>query len=390
MIKYGEMTTKKNNIQYFIDKLLKSINIKLKPYNISITKNKSRMYIFYDNKHESIIIQNLKNIPGMHSFVICEKISTDFEKIKECALNLIKKEKFKTFKVETKRAYKNFFYDSMKVSELVGEYILDNIANISVDVHNPQIILNIEIRNANETYIYTNEVKGLGGYPCGIQGKGLLMLSGGIDSPVAGFYSIKKGIDIDCVYFEALPHTSIQARNKVIELTKILKKYNTNINLYIVPFTKIQEAIYKNIDNTYMITIMRRMMYRIASEFSKKINADIIINGESIGQVASQTLKSINVVNEVTNIPIIRPLACLDKLDIIKISKDIGAYDISIMPYEDCCTIFVPKHPIIYPSLDKCLLYESYINYNELINDAINNILKIDIDKINSEYNKLL
>ena len=220
-------------------------------------------------------------------------------------------------------------------------------------------------------YIYTNEIKGSGGYPVGIQGKGILMLSGGIDSPVAGYLALKRGIDIDCLYFDSPPHTSIEAKNKVIELANILNQYSGNIKLLVVPFTKLQEAIYKNVPSEYNITILRRMMYRIATNISNKYK--VLINGESIGQVASQTLTSINVINSVTNFPIIRPVACLDKLEIIQIAKKIGTYETSILPFEDCCTIFVPKHPVINPKLEKCLEYEKF-NYQELIDECINNI----------------
>ena len=201
---------------------------------------------------------------------------------------------------------------------------------------------------------------------------------------------MKRGIVIDCVYFEAIPHTSIEARNKVVELTKKLLEYTNNINLYVVPFTEIQEAIYKNVTPDYCITIMRRMMYRIMEKLVKKLGAHVIINGESIGQVASQTLTSMEVINNVTNIPVIRPVACLDKLEIISISEKIDTYNISILPYEDCCTVFVPRHPVINPSLEKSINEENKINYDELINKAIDNILTVSLNEKVNEYEGLL
>lgn len=390
MIKYGELSTKKDNIRVFIDKLLKNIKFKLNEYNISITHSKIRMYIFINELDENEIVNKLKEVSGIHSIVVCYKIDSDIEDIKIKSLELLKQSKFKSFRVTTNRAYKPFIYDSMTCSKMIGSYILDNISNIKVDLHNPELTLNVEIRNSKETYIYTNEIKGLNGYPAGTNGKGLLMLSGGIDSPVAGFLALKKGIDIDCIYFESIPHTSIEARNKVISLAKILNNYGGNIYMHIVPFTKLQEEIYKNINNNYAITIMRRMMYRITEKVATNINAKVIINGESIGQVASQTLSSINAINSVTSMPIIRPVSCLDKLEIIAISKKINTYDISILPYEDCCTIFVPKHPSINPSISKCDTYENSINYELLIDECIQNIEKICIRKINSEYSDLL
>ena len=389
MIKYGELSTKKDNIKVFVEKLCNNIKKKLKDYDITITKNKVRMFIDIKENDENEIVKKLQEVFGIYSIVICYKVNETIEDINKESYELLKRISFKTFKVETNRANKNFKYNSMEVSKLVGAHILKNIPKIKVDVHNPDVILSVEIRN-DYTYIYTSEIKGLGGYPTGIQGKGLLMLSGGIDSPVAGYLANKRGVDIDCIYYESPPHTSIDAKNKVITLAKKLSKYGSNINLYVIPFTKIQEEIYKNIDSTYMITIMRRMMYRIAEKVAKKIKANIIINGESIGQVASQTLTSMYVINNVSNMPVIRPVACLDKLEIIEIAKKINTYDTSILPYEDCCTIFVPKHPVINPNLSKCIYYETLINYDELIEECINNMEKISIKEYNTQNQKLL
>ena len=389
MIKYGELTTKKDNLKVFVDKLYNNVNNKLKDYDVVITKNKVRMFIDIKDYDENEIISKLNEVFGIHSIVVCYKTEKNLDKIIYDSVNLLKKSKFNTFKVETNRADKTFPYNSIEISKLVGAGILKNIPNIKVDVHNPEITLHIEIR-LEYSYIYTKEIKGLGGYPTGIQGKGLLMLSGGIDSPVAGFLANKRGIDIDCIYFDSPPHTSIEAKNKVITLAKKLTKYGSNINLYVVPFTELQEEIYKNIDSTYMITIMRRMMYRIATLVAKKTKSKVIINGESIGQVASQTLTSMYVINNVTNMPIIRPVSCLDKLEIIEIAKKIDTYETSIIPFEDCCTIFVPKHPVINPNLDKCIEYESLIDYNNMIDKAINNIEKIEVKKYKIVENKLL
>lgn len=389
MIKYGELTTKKDNLKVFIDKLYNNVNNKLKGYDIVISKNKVRMFIDIKNYDENEIVNKLKEVFGIHSIVVCYKVEKSLDSIISESIELLSNSNFKSFKVETNRADKSFEYDSMQVSKLVGASILKHIPNIKVDVHNPNIILHIEIRT-DYSYIYTSEIRGLGGYPTGIQGKGLLMLSGGIDSPVAGFLANKRGIDIDCIYYDSPPHTSVGAKNKVITLAKKLTKYGSNINLYIVPFTRLQEEIYKNIDPTYMITIMRRMMYRIAEIVAKNNKSKIIINGESIGQVASQTLTSMYVINNVTNMPVIRPVACLDKLEIIDIAKKIDTYETSILPFEDCCTIFVPKHPIINPNLNKCIEYEKRINYEELIEQAINGILKINVSNYEFVDNELL
>ena len=242
MIKYGELSTKKDNIKVFVEKLFNNIKKKLKDYDITITKNKVRMFIDIKENDENEIVKKLQEVFGIYSIVICYKVNETIEDINKESYELLKRISFKTFKVETNRANKNFKYNSMEVSKLVGAHILKNIPNIKVDVHNPDVILSIEIRN-DYTYIYTSEIKGLGGYPTGIQGKGLLMLSGGIDSPVAGYLANKRGVDIDCIYYESPPHTSIDAKNKVITLAKKLSKYGSNINLYVIPFTKIQEDI---------------------------------------------------------------------------------------------------------------------------------------------------
>ena len=215
------------------------------------------------------------------------------------------------------------------------------------------------------------------------------MLSGGIDSPVAGYLSLKRGVDIDCLYFESPPHTSENAKNKVLELARILNTFSGNVKVHIVPFTKIQETIYKNVPDNYIITIMRRMMYRIAERFAFLEKQKILINGESIGQVASQTLTSMCVINEVVNIPVIRPVACFDKLEIIEIAKKIGTYETSILPYEDCCTIFLPKHPVIHPVKEKCIEYEKKFPYEDLIEETIKEIKTITVSNI-EKRNELL
>ena len=370
LIKYGELTTKKSNRNFFINILEKNIKNLLSDYNVKIIKDRVRMFIYTDKIDE--VIKKLKKVFGIHGIVICNKVDTNTDVILNKSLEIISKEQGKTFKVFTKRADKDFPIHSMDMNTLIATKILKN-TNLKVDVHNPDISLFVEIRE-QYTYIYTNEIKGSGGYPVGIQGKGLLMLSGGIDSPVAGYLSIKRGVDIDCLYFESPPHTSLNAKNKVIKLASIINNYSGNIKVHVVPFTEIQEAIYKNIPDSYIITIMRRMMYRIADKYSKKIKANVIINGESIGQVASQTLTSMSVINSVTNMPIIRPVACLDKLEIIELAKKINTYETSILPYEDCCTIFLPKHPVINPTLEKAIQYENRFNFNELIDKCISNI----------------
>ena len=385
LIKYGELTTKKANRKMFIKLLAKNIKNLLNNIEYTIRFDRVRMYIECDDV--DLVLSKIKNVFGIHGIVVCHRVNTNIDDIKNKVYELLSKESFKTFKVNTKRADKSFEIHSMDFNNLMGGFVLKNF-DCKVDVHNPDILITIEIRN-DGTYIYTNEIKGLGGYPVGVQGKGLLMLSGGIDSPVAGYLALKRGVDLECLYFESPPHTSLEAKNKVIKLASIINKYSGNIKVNIVPFTKLQEAIYKNVKEDYAITIMRRMMYRIAEKVLLKHKCKVIINGESIGQVASQTLTSMSVINSVTNIPVIRPCACMDKLEIIDISRNIDTYETSILPYEDCCTIFLPDHPVINPDIDKCLLYESRFNYEELVNECVDNIEVIsNLD--NDNYDELL
>ena len=394
LIKYGELTTKKSNRKFFINTLYNNILKKLKDLDVVISKDISRMYIEYDSINENLVLKRIGEIFGIHAYEIAYKVETDkdniLDTIKEVLSSNIDNNNY-TFKVETKRSYKKFSMDSMECNHFFGSFVLKNFSNLKVDVHNPNIVVHVEIRE-KYSYVYLNEYKGIGGYPVGTLGRGLLMLSGGIDSPVAGYLALKRGIKLDLVYFEAIPHTSLEARNKVIELSKKLSIYGGEKRLIIVPFPKFQETIYQNVDGNYSITIMRRMMYRIMEKLALRFKGLVIINGESIGQVASQTLTSMNVINSVTNIPVIRPVACFDKLEIIELSKKIDTYDISILPYEDCCTVFVPRHPVINPVLSECIKMESKFDYEALIDEIMQNlnIIKINEDMDKDKYSDLL
>ena len=384
LIKYGELTTKKDNRKFFIKTLRNNILNKLSDYDIVVTDDYYRMFIEVNEDDIDSITSKLKCIFGIHEIAVCYKDeNVTEEEIKKVSLMVMKEEDFCTFKVETKRSDKSFPIKSIDMNNIIGSLVLKNI-ECKVDVHNPDIILNIEIRREG-FYVYTKGIKCLGGYPVGTLGRGLLMLSGGIDSPVAGYMTIKRGVELYYLSFESRPHTSIEARNKVRELARKLEKYNTNGKLMVVNFTKIQETIYKNLDTTYLITIMRRMMYRIAERVAKKNKCLAIVNGESVGQVASQTLSSMIAVNDVTSYPILRPLCSFDKLDIIEISKKIDTYDISILPYEDCCTVFVPRHPVINPNLKHIYNEESKIDFDTLIDEAVNTIEVVDLKETKSD-----
>lgn len=390
LIKYGELTTKKGNRNFFVKMLAHNIEEKLEEEHCTIVKDFSRMCISFEEEELSNILKKLNMIFGIHAYHVAYQIPSDWEEIQRVTLEIMKQEQFRTFKVETSRSDKKFPLASMEISKKLGAVILKNIPDIQVDVHHPDVLCQVEV-HASETYIYTNAYQGLGGYPVGTQPKALLMLSGGIDSPVAGYLAMKRGVKIDAVYFEAIPHTSLEAREKVITLTKKLVHYTNKINLHIIPFTELQEAIYKNCDPTYCITIMRRMMYRIMTELAKRHKALAIVNGESIGQVASQTLTSMSVINQVTTMPVIRPVSCLDKLEIIDIAKKIDTYETSILPFEDCCTVFVPKHPVIHPSLETAQKMEETFDYQSMIEKILKNVKTIVIrDEEDHTYDDLL
>lgn len=388
IIKYGELTTKKDNINFFINALRDNIKKSLKDIDNKIIYDHGRMFIETSNYED--VLNILKKTFGIHEINIGYKLKTNsLEEINAELLNLLKDKEFKTFKVTTKRSDKSYPINSMEISRKVGGTILKNISNIEVDVHNPNLEINIEIRK-NEAYIYFEKIKGIGGYPVGTLGKGLLMLSGGIDSPVAGYLAMKRGIKLECIYFDSPPHTSKEALNKVKELASILSTYQNDIKLHIIHFTEIQEQIYKNCPKEYMITIMRRQMYRIAELLARRENCKCIINGESIGQVASQTLTSISTINEVITTPVIRPVCCLDKLEIIDIAKKIDTYETSILPYEDCCTIFVPEHPVINPERKLARTYEEAFDFRTLNLQSVKNKNTIKLPEEKSEFSNIL
>jgi len=388
VIRYAELSTKKSNIALFLKQLKTNVAFVLDEYKPTIYFDKGRMFV--ETTYIDECVDKLKYVPGIQGILIAYKINTNIDEIKSTTLELLKEKEFKTFKVSTKRSDKDFPITSMDFSKEMGAHILKNINDLKVDVNNPDIEVKIEIRKDN-TYIYLDEIKGLGGYPVASLGKGLLLLSGGIDSPVAGYLAIKRGIKLEALYFAAPPHTSLDAQKKVEDLARKLAKYNNNINLHVINLTEIEEALYKDVPRDYLITILRRMMYRIAEKVAYKNKCKCLVNGESVGQVASQTLTSISVINEVTKMPVIRPVVCFDKLDIIDIAKQIGTYEISILPFIDCCTIFVPKHPVINPELDKAIEYEKLIDYEAMIDRAIKSdeVIKIKANE-NNKYSDLL
>ena len=385
IIKYGELNTKKDNINYFIKALRNDLNNKI---DNDVEYDHGRMIIFGQTNDK--VKDALNKTFGIHEYEIGYKLETNnIDTISLELVKLVKERNFNTFKVSTKRSDKSYEMNSMEISKHLGGAVLRNIPGKKVDVSTPDLLINVEIRK-DYSLIYFDKEKGLGGYPLGTLGKGMLMLSGGIDSPVAGYLAMKRGVRLECVYFDSPPHTSKEALNKVLTLAEKLSDYSNYIKVHIIHFTDIQEAIYKNCPKEYMITIMRRCMYRIAEMLAHRENCKCIVNGESIGQVASQTLTSMNAINEVVKIPVIRPVCCLDKLEIIDIAKKIGTYETSILPYEDCCTIFVPEHPAINPEKELAREYEEKFDYNALIKEAIKTKETITLPRKEEEFDNIL
>lgn len=383
LIHFGELSTKGLNKKRFIQQLAKNIRHSLKAQALvgTVQTDRDHLYILFDEPTDILpYVDILQRISGIQKITPVLRCELDINKIKEAALTLAKEQEFETFKVACRRANKAFPLDSFGVMREVGGFLLVSLKTKKVDVHNPDLTLNIEIR---DDYAYLSFVNypGCGGYPLGTNGKVLHLLSGGIDSPVAAYLLLRRGILVEMIHFAAPPYTSERVVDKLTSLMKKLNLYQARIRLHIIPFTDLQLSIYKHAAEPYCITIMRRMMMRISSRLADKLGLPAISTGESIGQVASQTLNSMKVINEVTNTPIIRPLAVFDKLEIIKISKDIDTYDISIEPYEDCCTIFKPKKPRTNPRSKDCEFYEKQWDYESQIASCLENERIIDVEE---------
>lgn len=379
IIRYSEIHLKGNNRSFFEKALLKNIKSILSNFDCKILKLGSRYQVSeYNQNDEYLIINNLQKVFGIHSLSVADEIQTSYENIKNYFNNF--NLSTKTFKVNVKRADKTFNIHSMELAREIGGIILNSNLNAEVDVHNPQTEVNIDIREGGITYIFYSIIKGAGGMPVSTAGRGLVLLSGGIDSPVACYQMAKRGMDITGIHFHSYPYTSLQAKEKVIKLATIVKPYTHINNLIIVNFKDIQENIHKYCNSEYMITIMRRFMIRIAEQIAKQFKCQALITGESLGQVASQTVESITSTNSIAKtFPILRPLISFDKEEIVEIARKINTYETSILPYEDCCTVFLPKFPLIKPKLEKVVEEESKLDIDRLVKEAVDNIEIIKI-----------
>lgn len=372
LIRYGELSLKGKNRNVFIRQLRENIKKALKSFSsLEIESQHDRMYIYLKEEDPAKVADVLSRVFGISSFSFAVKVDSDIDAIVDACLQTLDLEKEQTFKVAARRSDKNFPIVSDQINRIVAGAILKN-SHWKVDVHHPDYKIVIEVHQ-NATYIMTDRMTGAGGYPVGVGGKAMVLLSGGIDSPVAAYLMMKRGVRIECIHFASPPYTSENAQQKVLDLASMISAYQGDLLVHVVPFTNLQLAIYQNADESYAITLMRRMMMRIAKGLAQKRKALALATGESIGQVASQTLESMVAINSVVDIPMIRPLVCMDKVEIIELSKKIGTYDTSILPYEDCCTIFTPKNPVTKPRVDRCVKYEESFDFETLVQDCIQN-----------------
>lgn len=379
IIRYSEIHLKGNNRDFFESALISNIKTVLKEYQFEFARSNARYIIRnFDEEKLNEITDKVKNVFGVHSLSVAEEVDSVYDEIVAAALKY--SPNFGSFKVSTNRADKRFPMQSMKVSAEIGGEILEKKPALTVDLFNPDNVIYIDIRENGKTFVYSQTIKAVNGMPVGTGGKGIVMLSGGIDSPVAAYMMAKRGMSLRAVHFHSFPFTSLQAKQKVLDLAKIVKKYTLRITVDVVSFTEIQTAIHEKCPEEYMITIMRRFMMRIAERLARINGAGAVITGESLGQVASQTLESITSTNSVAGIPVFRPLIGFDKDEIIEISQKIGAFETSILPYEDCCTIFLPKRPVTKPRLSAVEKVESALDVENLVNNALNNIETIVIE----------
>lgn len=372
VVRYGELSTKGKNRKDFTRQLTSNIKKRLKDHS-ALTYNTLHdgLFIKLNGEDYKTIRKELKDVFGYSYFSGAIRVNKDIDELKKVTLSLAESHEAKTFKIATKRHDKSFPMRSDEINRALAGNILHN-TSLLVDVHEPDLMIYVSV-DKDFIYVMDEKVRGGGGYPTGINGMAMVMMSGGIDSPVAAYMTMKRGLRIECIHFASEPYTSKQALEKVLTLASKLSVCQEEINVHIIPFTDLQLAIYKHVDEPYCITIMRRMMYRIADQICKDRKIKVITNGESIGQVASQTPESITVIGKVADTLILRPLCMMDKLEIIDVAKKIDTYETSILPFEDCCTIFDPKNPVTKPKEDRCLHYETLFDYQTLVDECIKN-----------------
>lgn len=387
MVRYGELSTKGKNRRSFIDRLGYNVRHALHDFSqLEIKANRDRMHIRLNGEDSEKVIERLKRVFGIQNFSPSIRVERNIDQVKDTALKMVKEmfHEGMTFKINTRRSDHNYEYDTNQMNDILGGYILENVPGIKVRMKKPDLVLRVEVR-ANGIFLSHEKIQGAGGMPVGTAGKGMMMLSGGIDSPVASYLAMKRGVDIEMVHFFSPPYTSEQALNKAKELTAQLAKFSGRIRFIQVPFTEIQETVKHDVPSGYLMTVQRRMMLRLAVAIAKKRDGLAIFNGEALGQVASQTMESMAAINDVTTMPVIRPVVSMDKNEIIAIAKDIGTFDLSIMPFEDCCTIFAPPSPKTKPKIDRARAYEERLDVEGLMKRAMDGI-KITTIKAGQEF----
>lgn len=372
LVKVGEIHLKGQNRPYFERRLMDNIRNALYGSEAQVSIAQSRIYV--KNISDDFLdeaLDRLTRVFGIHAVSPALQVEKNMEEIMRTAVKMLMDARIEkgTFKVKARRADKHFPIQSPEIAVMTGEYILEH-TDLTVDVVNPEHLVQIEVRES-AAYVYVREIPCAGGMPVGTGGRAALLLSGGIDSPVAGYMIARRGVVIDAVHFHSFPHTSERAKEKVISLAGLLSRYCGEIRLNVVPFTKIQEEIYEKCPDKYLTVIMRRYMMKIAEQAARRSGAGALITGESIGQVASQTLNALYCTDAAVNMPVFRPLIGMDKLEIMDIARKIGTYDTSILPYEDCCTVFTPRHPATKPGLEKVIEAEQVLEEEKLINEAL-------------------
>lgn len=373
LIRFGEIFLKGNNKNYFISLLKENVKNAVSGIRCKFVSSQNRFYIEkYDPSDESVLIDRLTKVFGLYNVSPAIKVATDLNEIAKICSDISPKSG--KFRVTVNRADKKLEKNSMEISKMIGGYMLSHAKDLVVDLHQYDFDVNVDVRENGFSYVFSEKIPCAGGLPVGCGGNGMLLLSGGIDSPVAAYLMAKRGVKIFAVHYHSFPFTSEMAKNKVISLAKIASAYCGDIELSIVPFTDIQYAIKENCPIEYMITIMRRFMMRIAERLAEQKQCGALITGESLGQVASQTMESINVTNSVVKKPVFRPLIGSDKSDIIEIARKIGTFETSILPYEDCCTVFLPKNPVIKPKIDLAIEMEKNLDVEGLIQNALANV----------------
>lgn len=371
LIRYGELSLKGKNRKNFIHRLSDNLKKALKGFpTLEFEAQYDRMYVYLHQEDSDAVCEVIAKVFGISSFSPAMKVEPTMEAVLDSINQAIDLSTPHTFKVKARRHDKSFELNSDAINRAVATQILKN-SDWKVDVHNPEVTILIEVR-ADAIYVMTEKIEGAGGFPVGVGGRAMVLLSGGIDSPVAAYLMMKRGIHLEAIHFAAPPYTSAEARDKVFQLARLVAPYQGDLVVHVVPFTTLQLAIYQHAPESYAITLMRRMMMRIADGLAQKRHCLAIGTGESVGQVASQTLESMNCINAVTNMPMIRPVVCMDKVEIIDIARHIGTYETSILPFEDCCTIFTPKAPVTKPKKEKCEAYEARWDWQDMVDDCIN------------------